>query len=507
MNTLIRLKTVLIFFHILILAGCHVAVNKNDSGKLTTPESLGISSQSIIDFIEEAESARRDELHSFILMRHGKIAVEGWWAPYNPESPHMLYSLSKSFTSTAIGIAQAEGLLSIDDTVISFFPDEAPENPSTNLQAMRIRDLLKMNSGHNEDATGRMQQDKENWVRGFLALPVEHKPGTHFVYNSGATFMLSAIIQKVTGMTLLDYLTPRLFEPLGIDHPTWESNTNGINMGGWGLKIRTIDIANFGQLLLQEGKWNDKQLVPVEWVREATSYQTSNGSNPDSDWEQGYGYQFWRCRHNIYRGDGAFGQYCIVMPEQDAVMAITSGTRDMQAILNLVWGHVLPSMKDEPLAVNDAAYSALQDKLKVLSLSLVKGEKSSAIGENIHGRFFAFESNNDKIGEMTFNLSGDQNTITFKKMEGTYTIPVGTGSMKNGTFVFPMLGEQVISSSGAWTSPETFQMRTYLYETPYYFNYTITFGLDEITLDRTMNVSFAQAGLPPLKGKLMAEGK
>jgi CubicO group peptidase (beta-lactamase class C family) len=505
MKIMNRFNRTLIFFHFLLLIGCNAFVSEKESSEIVTPESLGISSHAILGFIAAVEKERKDDLHSFILMRHGKVAAQGWWTPYNPESPHMLYSLSKSFTSTAIGLAQAESLLSIDDRVISFFPDETPEDPSGNLQAMRIRDLLKMNSGHNEDATGRMRQDKESWVRGFLALPVEHKPGTHFVYNSGATFMLSAIIQKVTGKTVLEYLTPRLFEPLGIEHPTWESNMNGINMGGWGLKIRTRDIANFGQLYLQEGKWNGKQLIPAGWIREATSYQTSNGSNPDSDWEQGYGYQFWRCRHNLYRGDGAFGQYCIVMPEEDAVMAITSGTRDMQAILNLVWGHLLPAMQDGPLEENEEAYTALQEKLGNLALSMVKGERTSTALETITDRKFKLEPNNEEISEIYFHLSGDEKSITFKKGEDTFIIPVGAGSLKKGSYMLPMLGEQVISSTGAWTSPETFQMRTYLYETPYYLTYTYTFGLDEVTIDRATNVSLGQAALLPIRGKLMAD--
>ena len=157
--------------------------------------------------------------------------------------------------------------------------------------------------------------------------------------------MLSAIVQKATGMTVLDYLRPRLFEPLGIEHPTWETSPQGISAGGFGLSIRTEDIARFGQLYLQKGNWQGKQLVPAAWVEAATARQTSNGSNPKSDWDQGYGYQFWRCRHGAYRGDGAFGQYCIVLPEQDAVIAITSGVKDMQAVLNLVWDKLLPAMK------------------------------------------------------------------------------------------------------------------------------------------------------------------
>jgi CubicO group peptidase (beta-lactamase class C family) len=231
-----------------------------------------------------------------------------------------MFSLSKSFTSTAVGLAIAEGKFTIEDPVLKFFPDEAPEKPSANLRAMRVRDLLTMStSHHNEDIQGFPYNSEESVVKKFLALPVTHKPGTFFVYNTPATYMLSAIVQKTTGQPVLEYLRPRLFAPLGIANPTWEASKQGVSMGGFGLSIRTEDIARFGQLYLQRGKWQGRQLVPESWVATATSRWMSNGSNPESDWEQGYGFQFWRCRHGVFRGDGASGQFCVVFPELDAV--------------------------------------------------------------------------------------------------------------------------------------------------------------------------------------------
>src|SRR4051794_1553355 len=188
-----------------------------------TPESQGVASSAILAFVEAAER-EIDALHSFMLLRHGHVLAEGWWAPYEAERPHMLFSLSKSFTSSAIGLAVAEGRLSVDDRVLSFFPDDAPAEPGENLAAMRVHDLLSMSTGHAVDTTPFMRQDPgSNWAKAFLARPVEHTPGTHFVYNSGATYMLSAIIQQLTGMTLLEYLRPRLLTPLGIEQATWET--------------------------------------------------------------------------------------------------------------------------------------------------------------------------------------------------------------------------------------------------------------------------------------------
>ena len=235
---------------------------------------------------------------------------------------------------------------------------------------MRVSDLLRMSTGHQAEP---QRTPDRAWTKTFLAQPVPYKPGTHFLYNTSATYMLSAIVQKATGMTVLDYLRPRLFEPLGIEHPTWETSPQGITTGGYGLSIRTEDIARFGQLYLQKGNWQGKQLVPAAWVEAATARQTSNGSNPKSDWDQGYGYQFWRCRHGAYRGDGAFGQFCIVLPEQDAVIAITSGVKDMQAVLNLVWDKLLPAMKPAPLAADDEARKKLEQTLAGLSLRPQEG--------------------------------------------------------------------------------------------------------------------------------------
>src|SRR5687768_15003310 len=171
-----------------------------------TPESQGIASSAILQFVEAVES-QIHELHSFMLLRHGKIIAEGWWSPYKRENLHMLFSVSKSFTSTAVGLAVAEGLFSIDDLVLSFFPDELPAEPSEHLAAMRVRHLLSMSSGHAEDTWSYMLERPDgNWIKGFLEVLVLHAPGTQFLYNTGATYMLSAIIQKMSGMKLVDYL-------------------------------------------------------------------------------------------------------------------------------------------------------------------------------------------------------------------------------------------------------------------------------------------------------------
>jgi CubicO group peptidase (beta-lactamase class C family) len=330
----------------------------------STPEAQGVSSPDVRIYVETADR-QVHTMHSFMLVRHGYVVAEGWWKPEAADKPHVLHSLSKSFTSTAVGLAVSEGKLSVDDPVLRFFPDDAPPEPSANLKAMRVRDLLTMTSGQQIEV--KFTNDIP-WVRSFLAQAVPFKPGTHFLYNTPGTHMLSAIVRKATGETVLDYLRPRLFDPLGIENPEWGSSPQGNTIGGSGLKIRTEDIAKFGLLYLQKGRWHGKQLVPSSWVEQATSKQVSNGSDPTKDWDQGYGFQFWRCRHGAFRGDGANGQFCVVLPEEDAVIAITADTRDMQAELNVVWDKLLPAFHPRKLPANKAEEQKLREALACLSV-------------------------------------------------------------------------------------------------------------------------------------------
>lgn len=326
----------------------------------STPEQQGIPSAAVRDFIETANK-EINTLHSFMLVRHGHVIAEAWWKPESPEKRHVMWSLSKSFTSTAIGLAIAEGKLTLDDPVLKFFPAEAPPEAGDHLKAMQVRDLLSMSGGH--EVEPKFDLEAGPTVRGFLAHPVLQKPGSYFRYNTPGTYMLSAILTKATGQTVLDYLKPRLFEPLGIESPAWDASAEGYSLGGYGLHVRTEDIAKFGQLYLQRGQWNGRPLLNEEWIDAATSKQVDNSKAPSgrtSDWQQGYGFQFWRCQHNCYRGDGRDGQICLVIPEHDAVVAITAQTGQMQAELDLVWEKLLPAFTQEALPANPNEHEKLQ---------------------------------------------------------------------------------------------------------------------------------------------------
>lgn len=341
----------------------------------STPEAQGIPSGAILGFIEGAE-AKIDAVHSFILVRHGQVVAEGWWSPYTADKTHVLHSLSKSFTSTAVGLAVADGKLNLDDPVLKFFPKEAPASPSEDLKAMTVRHLLTMSTGHAKADIDSFPFRKPwplptpNLVKKFFAMPIGHKPGTQFMYDTPGSYMLSAIVQKVTGQTVRDYLRPRLFTPLGIADPQWDASAQGVSFGGFGLHLHTEDIAKFGQLYLQKGEWHGQQLVPAAWVETATAKHIENRKTPeeDGDWSQGYGFQFWRCRHGFYRGDGALGQFCIVMEQYDAVLAITSGTKDMGSVMQLAWDTIVPAFKDAPLPADPEAVARLTAKTKSLKL-------------------------------------------------------------------------------------------------------------------------------------------
>jgi len=469
----------------------------------STPEAQGIPSSAILAFIEETERQKL-ELHSLMLLRHGRVIAEGWWAPYTPERPHMLYSLSKSFTSTAVGLAVAEGRLTVDDPVLAFFPEDAPKRPSANLKALRVRHLLSMATGHDKDTTGFMRRSKDgNWARAFLARPVTHVPGTHFLYNTGATYMLSAIVQRQTGQTLLEYLEPRLFEPLSIEGATWESCPRGINTGGYGLSIKTEDVARFGQLYLRQGMWRGQRILPETWIAEATALQVSNGSEPESDWEQGYGYQFWRCRHNAYRADGAFGQFGIVMPDQDAVIAITAGVNNMQKVLDLAWQHLLPAMDRYPLLDDPESQAMLSAKVRQLALLPPGGTETSPRAAQVSGRVFRFDPNRQGITSVRLDFGNSETVVSTNDGQREHRLVCGYGAWRMGATALGATNAQLsaVATAGAWTSPDTYTAQIRFIETPHCTTLTYRFADATLTYQAQHNVAFGPTRGPRLVGR------
>lgn len=334
----------------------------NPSNPLPRGEASAQMDKAFEAYLKAVEDSVED-LHSVMVLQHGKVLEEKFFVP---DTAHILNSVSKTFTATAVGFAISEGLLSLDDKLVDLFPESVPQEPQEWLSSVTIRHLLTMNSGHGTDPTYAVRSGGEDWIKAFMEWPLDYEPGTCYCYNSLGTYVLSAAVQKVTGQKVVDYLDTRLWQPLGIKKPYWQESPAGVNAGGWGLYLRTEDLARMGLTLLNGGKFGRKQVIPASWVAEMSKNQVPSvnaginerrmkdlvAQHPEmtyfspekSDWVQGYGYQMWRCRFGAYRADGANGQYIIVIPEKDAVVVTTAHIQNMQQEINLIWDHLLPAL-------------------------------------------------------------------------------------------------------------------------------------------------------------------
>lgn len=469
-------------------------VNKSSKLSRSTPEEQGVSSKAISRFLDNIKE-KEQELHSLMILRHGFVIAEGWWHPYGSDREHMLFSLTKSFTSIAVGFAISEGLFALEDTLASFFP-EIKKNKNNGFREIQVRDLLTLSVGHGEATMGwDLQQIKGSWVEHFLNIPLEHEPGTRFLYNTSATQMLSAIIQKASGLQLIDYLKSRLFEPLGISVPFWQTSPEGHNTGGHGLSLKTEDVAKFGQFLLQQGFWEGRQLLSKIWIKEATSFQIVNGNNKEDDWQQGYGYQFWLSRHGAYRADGAFSQFCIILPEQEAVVIITSASNNGDIVLNLVWEHLLTAMGDQPLPVDNEARTLLNQHMNNLMIQTPKLMEASPLAEIVSNRVFKMEENEDNVKEVTFMFKADSCTFVLKDDRGEHHITCGyqewiegTTTMFDNAFHTQYQPAKVtVCAKAGWGNENVFEMSWCFVNTPFNDTVVCYFDGQKIQLKRTVN--------------------
>jgi hypothetical protein len=427
----IYLRPILLLFYLSLNAQTRNPLPRSN------PESEGVSSSGIEKFLNAAAGSKT-EFHSFMFLRHGKVIAEGWWNPYSSNLKHSMYSTSKSFTATAIGFAINEKRLALTDKVISFFPKDLPDTISQNLSRLAIKDLLSMSVGQDPDPTADVITKDSNWVRAILAKPIVNEPGTRFLYNTMGTFLLSAILQKVTHQTLLDYLKPRLFDPLGIEQMDWELSPTGVNTGGWGLRIKTEDMAKFGQLFLQNGQWLGIQVIPKDWIEAASSTkiiqhpELSRSKRDSSDWEQGYCYQMWRCRNQAFRADGAYGQFIIIMPEKDAVVAITAETADMQQELNLVWKYLLPAIHPSPLSANKLESEKMNQQLSALAISIPKSLSFPTEEKNLSGKIFVIQPNQKQIKNISFDFNNDKCFLNLTTDSNSFRLAYGVGKWEFG---------------------------------------------------------------------------
>ncbi|MCC3372481.1 serine hydrolase [Cohnella sp. REN36] len=452
-----------------------------------------LSSTAVLDFLDRIEEAKL-AVNSLILLKDGETAAQYWRAPYRPDRPQLLYSLSKSFTSIAVGIAWDEGLLELDAPVVSFFPDRCPETISPRLARMTVHHLLSMNAGH-EDPIYEAVARERDWVRAFLSQEVTHEPGTRYRYSTHATYMLSAILERVAGEPLVDYLMPRLFEPIGIARPVWETCPLGVAAGGMGLSIPTEGIARFGQMLLDEGVYKGQRIVSAAYIRMATAEQSDNRAEAKRiDSAQGYGYQFHLCRRGCYRGDGSFGQLCFVAPKERLVIAATAsfpGMDSLQTLLNLVYECLLDRMGQADADPADAA--RLQERLAERSAPWTTGMESSGLPNRGRDGCYRLTDNPHGLRTVRFRF---RETLLWLEMnyedERDQRLPFDLTGPAFAQSVFPKdlaLHRQDVVTRAAWLGPDIIRLTLHYIETPYVVVYTIRFEEERIDWQFEINVS------------------
>ncbi|WP_028049334.1 serine hydrolase [Cellulomonas sp. URHD0024] len=438
------------------------------SGRLlprSTPIASGVPSRAVSALLDQLE-ARSVPCHSLMIVRHGHVIAEGWWAPYSAERPHLLYSLTKSFTSVAVGLAITDGLLSLDDRVVDVLAEHVPADIPEQGLRLTVHHLLSMTTGHATDTleeAWRLQPD--DLVRGFLRLPFAHAEGTRHTYDNSTGFVLARMVERVTGRDLRDLLDERLFAPMGIDLVEWDQVASGASFGFHGLHLTTEAVAAFGELLLREGRWGDRQIVPQEWVKLATSQHIETfeveGSPENEDSLCGYGYQFWMSRHG-YRGHGAYGQRCIVVPSHDLVVAVT-GETEPGAVLDLLWDYLLPALDEVESARDD---EALAERLRSLSLEPVRGTADpgrSAVA----------------IHEATARNAPlpDGITVAVRPVDGGWRVRLGSFDVEVGHRTWresSPLGRPVVAT-GAWQG-DTFVADLYVITTPHHVRLVVDAG-------------------------------
>lgn len=401
----------------------------------SAPHEQGVDAAGVTALLDAVSDAGI-ELHSLMVLRHGHVVAEGWWAPFAPELPHLVYSLTKTFTSAAAGLAIAEGRFGLDDRMTEHFADLLPADVDEKYSRYLVRHALSMSSGHERETIDRaLDARPDDLLAGFFAVPPEREPGTVFCYNQPTIHGVARLVARTSGQRLLDYLQPRLLDPLGITEAQWMLDVDGEEMGYSGLHVRTESLAKAGQLMLQEGEWQGDRILDAEWVRAATSVQTPNdtadrapGPPEAVDWRQGYGFQYWRGRHG-YRGDGAYGQFLLIWPEEDAVIVTTAETVEMPRLLELLTTHLLPAMRLDG-DHDPAAEAALADRLAALALPLPDAGEGSFAGryplaaQGVVPGATELEIVDESDGSWTLRLAGAE-------------FPVGRGEWSAGEWPAP----------------------------------------------------------------------
>lgn len=497
-----RLNIFFLLFCLLVTTGSHAQINELQR---STPEAEGVPSHAVIDLFDSLVALPKTDIHSVMVLRHGKVIAEIYPAPFAPEYRHTMYSCSKTFVGVAVGLAIADNCLRLTDRVATFFPELLPDTVSANLATMTVRDLLTMTSGITPDWN--MRNIHTDWIRTYLAKPVK-TPGKHFEYDSTCTYLLSAIVQKATGMTVLDYLKLKIFNPMHITDVAWEQSPEGFNTGGWGVYIQSESLAKFGLLLLNHGVWEGKQLIPASWVEQMMARQMDTGGD-------GYGYHLWLCEYpGAVRADGALGQYVLIIPDKDMVVVITECTLiDGRTQRRLVWNRLLPEVGDESLA-SGKDYKLLRKKQTTYQLPVVQGKNTSSDVRQYTGKTIVLDPN--KYGWESLNLQFKQKEIvmTMKETKGSkYDLLFGYKQwVKTAIDAYPpysisakerfkgIEGPFWVAGSYAWLPKSTLRLKAHYVNWISALELTFRFEGNQILLDVKENFSSGEG--VTIKGRM-----
>ena len=463
----------------------------------STPAAEGISTQAVINMMDSLMALPECDIHHVMVVRHGKVVAELHPTPFRAEDSHTLYSASKTFVSLAVGCAIDDNLLRLDDRVMTFFPDKRTNRVSDNMAAMTVRDLLMMASGVKPDWT--MRNNSMDWVKDWLAKPVDDAPGSLFQYDSMCTFMLSAIVQRVTSHTTLEYLEQKLFAPMHITVADWETSPDGINTGGWGLRVQAETMAKLGLLLLNKGQWEGQQLISADYVEAACSRLIDGGAKetvPATDGNQGYGYQVWQSKWpGSFRADGAMGQYTVVVPQEDLVVVILGMKLYGHEELACIWNQLMPGLKDAPLEPENKLQKRLDNLCAKAKLSLPNGKRSTNKAKVAIGKQFQLAHNRFGLKQITV---GDNQLYLNYEDDTKERLMMGYRNWQYSPLTgLPYYSINAINrmqgfahgftaaSAYAWTSPKTLELHVHYVDWISGMVFVFDFDKNEVTIRDT----------------------
>ncbi len=405
--------------------------------KYITPESAGIPSAAIERFIGRLEGSRLC-MHDFLMVKGGKVLAEAYWKPFHAQRKHRMYSVSKSFVSIAVGVMIGEGKLSLDTHVADFFPEKLPDNPHPYLLEMTVRDLLMMSTCHNRCSY--TDQDSD-WVATFFQRKPSHRPGRVFSYDTAATVVLNAIVEKLAGEPFLQYLRPRVLEPIGVTEDIWcVERPEGGSWGGSGVMVTAMDLAKVANLCMHGGCHEGRQLIPEWYIREATAKQIDNRvGEADPEWQFGYGYQFWRTRNNGFAMNGMGSQFAICLPEHDFILVTNGDTQEVKTgasvILNALWTEIYPYLTGEKACVStEEEKESLKKRIEDLHILPETGALSSSEAVKWHGMKFVMDENPMGIRWTRFFFEDGAITMQYENAQGECELKFGVGSVRAQAF-------------------------------------------------------------------------